>query len=258
MGWNLWARPVRHSGGDTRVRVGVGTRFEYGYPPGERLCPRALQGRADAARRRRADPARAGAGRRVAAHVRGFFPDAEPFAVLTLERAGRMLRVDVFDGLRFAATDVADDIPGLRAVLAAGAEIVRYHPGRRCTVRHGDRSARSASDRSCSPHSSCSGSTATSSVSPSRSRSATRRAPCGSAPCRASPCRSSPRWRPAWARRSRPSRARASGRPGVRSTPRRRTSLSGACPRSVTRWTCRASPPARRAPSTARRTHRSG
>jgi len=68
-----------------------------------------------------------------------FFPDAEPFAVLTLESAARMLRVDVFHGLRFAATDVADDIPGLRAVLAAGAEIVRYHPGRRCTVRDGDR-----------------------------------------------------------------------------------------------------------------------
>jgi hypothetical protein len=68
-----------------------------------------------------------------------FFPDEDPFAVLTLERAGRMLRVDVFHGPRFTATDAADDIPGLRAVLAAGAEIVRYHPGVRCTVRHGER-----------------------------------------------------------------------------------------------------------------------
>jgi len=59
-----------------------------------------------------------------------FFPDAEPFAVLTLERAGRMLRVDVFHGLRFDATDV---------VAPEGAEIVRSHPGRRCTVRAGDR-----------------------------------------------------------------------------------------------------------------------
>jgi hypothetical protein len=55
-----------------------------------------------------------------------FFPDAEPFAVLTLERAGRMLRVDVFDGLRFEAIE-----------LPAG--IVRYHPDRRYTVRDGDR-----------------------------------------------------------------------------------------------------------------------
>jgi aminoglycoside phosphotransferase len=36
---------------------------------------------------------------------------------------------------------VADDpaLAGLRAVLAAGAEVVRYHPGRRCTVRAGER-----------------------------------------------------------------------------------------------------------------------
>jgi hypothetical protein len=59
-----------------------------------------------------------------------FFPDGEPFAVLTFERAGRMLRVDVFHGLRFEATEV---------VAPAGDEIVRYHPGRRCTVKRGDR-----------------------------------------------------------------------------------------------------------------------
>ena len=39
-----------------------------------------------------------------------------------------MLRVDVYDGLRFEATEVS--APG---------EIVRYHPGRRCTVRDGNR-----------------------------------------------------------------------------------------------------------------------
>jgi hypothetical protein len=51
-----------------------------------------------------------------------------------------MLRVDAFRRpLRFVATNVADDLPGLRAVLAAGGDVVRYHPGRRCTVRHGDR-----------------------------------------------------------------------------------------------------------------------
>ncbi len=55
-----------------------------------------------------------------------FFPDVEPFAVLTLQGAGRMLRVDVFDGLRFEATELP---PGT----------VRYHPGRRLTVRDGDR-----------------------------------------------------------------------------------------------------------------------
>jgi len=59
-----------------------------------------------------------------------FFPDEEPFAVLTLQSRERMLRVDVFDGLRFVGTDVT---------APAGAEIVRYHPGRRCTVRAGDR-----------------------------------------------------------------------------------------------------------------------
>jgi hypothetical protein len=57
-----------------------------------------------------------------------FFPDEEPFAVLTLQSAGRMLRVDVYDGLRFEASEVS-----------AHAEIVRYHPGRRLTVREGDR-----------------------------------------------------------------------------------------------------------------------
>src|SRR3954464_2444364 len=72
-----------------------------------------------------------------------FFPDREPFAVLTLQGPERLCRVDVFrePALRFAITDVADDpaLPGLRALLDAGAEIVRYHPGRRCTVRHGER-----------------------------------------------------------------------------------------------------------------------
>jgi hypothetical protein len=57
-----------------------------------------------------------------------FIPDEAPFAVLVLQGAGRMLRVDVFDGLRFEATEIS-----------APAEIVRYHPGRRCTVRDGDR-----------------------------------------------------------------------------------------------------------------------
>ena len=40
-----------------------------------------------------------------------------------------------------ASVDVADDpaLPGLRAALAAGAEIVRYHPHLRCTVRLGER-----------------------------------------------------------------------------------------------------------------------
>jgi aminoglycoside phosphotransferase (APT) family kinase protein len=57
-----------------------------------------------------------------------FFPDEQPFAVLTLQSAGRMLRVDVYDGLRFDATEIS-----------ASAEIVRYHPGRRLTVRDGDR-----------------------------------------------------------------------------------------------------------------------
>jgi len=55
-----------------------------------------------------------------------FFPDQEPFAVLTLQAAGRMLRVDVFEGLRFEAVELP---PGT----------VRYHPGRRLTIRDGDR-----------------------------------------------------------------------------------------------------------------------
>ncbi len=55
-----------------------------------------------------------------------FFPDEEPFAVLTFQSAGRMLRVDVYEGLRFEATE-----------LPSGT--VRYHPGRRLTVRDGDR-----------------------------------------------------------------------------------------------------------------------
>ncbi|HET6549212.1 MAG TPA: phosphotransferase, partial [Solirubrobacter sp.] len=79
-----------------------------------------------------------------------FFPDQEPFAVLTLERAGRMLRADVFAGLRVVTADAADDpaLPGLRAVLDGGAEIVRYHPGLRCTVRAGDRFGKVLSDGS--------------------------------------------------------------------------------------------------------------
>jgi hypothetical protein len=50
-------------------------------------------------------------------------------------------RLAVLEGVRLVAADVADDpaLPGLRAVLAAGAEIVRYHPRRRCTVRDGER-----------------------------------------------------------------------------------------------------------------------
>ena len=78
-----------------------------------------------------------------------FFPDEAPFAVLTLERAGRMLRVEAFtDGL--VTTDAADDdaLPGLRAVLAAGAQIVRYHPRRRCTVRAGERFGKVLADDS--------------------------------------------------------------------------------------------------------------
>src|SRR4051812_16523446 len=67
-----------------------------------------------------------------------FFPDQEPFAVLTFERAGRMRRVEVFSD-RHEISDAADEFPGLRRALAAGAEIVRYHPGRRCTVRLGER-----------------------------------------------------------------------------------------------------------------------
>jgi hypothetical protein len=60
-----------------------------------------------------------------------FFPDQDPCAVIALATAERILRVDVFAGMRLAVRDAADDVPGLRAVLAAGAEIVRYHPGRR-------------------------------------------------------------------------------------------------------------------------------
>src|SRR3954471_18096062 len=67
-----------------------------------------------------------------------FFPDQEPFAVLTFERAGRMRRVDVFSD-RHEVSDAADEFPGLRRALAAGAQIVRYHPSRRCTVRLGER-----------------------------------------------------------------------------------------------------------------------
>src|SRR3954451_20551688 len=74
-----------------------------------------------------------------------FFPDREPFAVLTYEAAGRVRRVEVFRD-RHEISDAADDpaLPGLRAALAAGAEIVRYHPGRRCTLRLGDRFAQVA------------------------------------------------------------------------------------------------------------------
>jgi hypothetical protein len=68
-----------------------------------------------------------------------FHPDADPWGSLTLEKWGRRLRVDVFDGPRFVATPAEDDLPALRPLLAAGAEIVRYHPGLRCTVRLGER-----------------------------------------------------------------------------------------------------------------------
>src|SRR4051794_41892651 len=47
-----------------------------------------------------------------------------------------MRRVDVFSD-RHEIADAADEFPGLRRALAAGAEIVRYHPPRRCTVRLG-------------------------------------------------------------------------------------------------------------------------
>jgi hypothetical protein len=67
-----------------------------------------------------------------------FFPDQEPFAVLTYEAPGRMCRVEVFSD-RHEITDAADEFPGLPRALAAGAEIVRYHPRRRCTVRLGER-----------------------------------------------------------------------------------------------------------------------
>ena len=56
--------------------------------------------------------------------------------VVVYERAGRWT---LAEGGRLI--DVADDpgLPGLGTVLAAGAEIVRYHPHLRCTVRLGDR-----------------------------------------------------------------------------------------------------------------------
>ena len=76
-----------------------------------------------------------------------FLPDAEPFAVLTLERDGRMILVECFADGR-VESDVADTLPGLRAVLAAGAEIVRYHPRRRCTVRAGERFGKVLADGS--------------------------------------------------------------------------------------------------------------
>ena len=45
-------------------------------------------------------------------------------------------------GPRFVATAAEDDLPALRPLLAAGAEIVRYHPGLRATVRLGERFAK--------------------------------------------------------------------------------------------------------------------
>ena len=65
--------------------------------------------------------------------------------VLVYVLAGRWVLVE--DG---AERDVADDpaLPGLRAVLEAGAEIVRYHPHLRCTVRWGERYGKVLADDS--------------------------------------------------------------------------------------------------------------
>lgn len=71
-----------------------------------------------------------------------FHPDQDPYASLTLEKCGARLRVDVRPGPRFVATAAEDDLPALRPLLAAGAEIVRYHPGLRATVRLGGRFAK--------------------------------------------------------------------------------------------------------------------
>lgn len=61
------------------------------------------------------------------------------------ERSGRWV---LAEGSRLC--EVADDpaLPGLRAVLEAGAEIVRYHPHLRCTVRAGDRFGKVLADDS--------------------------------------------------------------------------------------------------------------
>ena len=65
--------------------------------------------------------------------------------MVVYERAGRWVLVEGGREL-----DVADDpaLPGLRAALAAGAEIVRYHPHLRCTVRLGERYGKVLSDDS--------------------------------------------------------------------------------------------------------------
>lgn len=54
-----------------------------------------------------------------------FYPDADPYASLTLQKRKSRLRIDVRPGLRLTVTELPEDV-------------VRAHPGGRTTVRRGD------------------------------------------------------------------------------------------------------------------------
>jgi hypothetical protein len=70
-----------------------------------------------------------------------FEPDAEPYATCVFTAGPqRIVRLDAFGDRRFRITRIPPDagLPTLELALTGARTVVRYHPGRRCTIRVDD------------------------------------------------------------------------------------------------------------------------